>query len=81
MAGLNASGYSNPRLDELISKIDGEMVSYGRDALIEEAWKIVLADIVYIPLHHQMIVWAMRDDLDVPVFPFNYPLFREARFK
>jgi hypothetical protein len=32
-------------------------------------------------LHYQMIVWAMRDDLDLPVFPFNYPLFREARFK
>lgn len=79
--GLNAAGYSNPRLDELIAKIDGEMVTYGRDALIEEAWKIVLADIVYIPLHHQMIVWAMRDDLDLPVFPFNFPLFREARFK
>jgi peptide/nickel transport system substrate-binding protein len=79
--GLNASGYSNPRLDELIAKIDGEMVTYGRDALIEEAWNIVLADIVYIPLHYQMIVWAMRDDLDLPVFPFNFPLFREARFK
>jgi peptide/nickel transport system substrate-binding protein len=79
--GLNASGYSNPGLDQLIAKIDREMVTYGRDALIEEAWKIVLADIVYIPLHHQMIVWAMRDDLDLPVYPFNFPLFREARFK
>jgi peptide/nickel transport system substrate-binding protein len=79
--GLNASGYSSPRVDELIAKIDGEMITYGRDALIEEAWKIVLADIVYIPLHHQMIVWAMRDNLDLPVFPFNFPLFREARLK
>jgi peptide/nickel transport system substrate-binding protein len=39
--GLNASGYSNPRVDELIAKIDGEMVTYGRDAMIEEVWKIV----------------------------------------
>jgi peptide/nickel transport system substrate-binding protein len=79
--GLNASGYSNPRVDELIAKIDGEMVTYGRDAMIEEVWKIVLDDIVYIPLHYQMIVWAMRDNLDIPVFPFGLPLFREARFK
>jgi peptide/nickel transport system substrate-binding protein len=77
----NVSGYSNPRVDELIEKIDREMVTYGRDALIEEVWKIVLDDIVYIPLHHQMNVWAMRDNLDIPVFPVGFPLFREARFK
>jgi peptide/nickel transport system substrate-binding protein len=77
----NVSGYSNPRVDELIEKIDREMITYGRDALIEEVWKIVLDDIVYVPLHHQMNVWAMRDNLDLPVFPVGFPLFREARFK
>ena len=76
----NMSGYSNPRVDELIDKIDREMVTYGRDAMIEEVWKIVLDDIVYIPLHHQTNVWAMRDNLDIPVFPVGFPLFREARF-
>jgi peptide/nickel transport system substrate-binding protein len=80
-AGLNASGYCNPRVDELIEQIDREMVTYGRDAMIEEVWKIVLDDIVYIPLHHQMNVWAMRDSLELPVFPVGFPLFREARFK
>jgi peptide/nickel transport system substrate-binding protein len=77
----NAAGYSNPRVDELIDKIDREMITYGRDAMIEEVWKIVLDDVVYIPLHHQVVVWAMRDNLDLPVYPFNRPLFREARFK
>ena len=69
----NASGYSNPRVDELIDKIDREMITYGRDAMIEEVWKIVLGDIVYVPLHHQVIVWAMRDNLDLPVFPVQPP--------
>jgi peptide/nickel transport system substrate-binding protein len=77
---VNASGYSNPRVDELIDEIDREMITYGRDAIIEEVWKIVLGDVVYVPLQHQLIVWAMRDNLDIPVFPFNRPLFREARF-
>jgi peptide/nickel transport system substrate-binding protein len=76
----NVSGYSNSRVDRLIEKIDREMITYGRDAAIEEVWKIVLDDIVYIPLHHQTIVWAMRDNLDLPVYPFNRPLFRQARF-
>ena len=78
---VNVSGYSNPEVDELIAKIDREMVTYGRDAMIEDVWKIVLGDIVYIPLHHQLIVWAMRDNLEIPVFPFNRPLFREAQLK
>jgi peptide/nickel transport system substrate-binding protein len=77
----DAPGYSNPQVDALIDQIDRTMITYGRDAFIEKAWRTVLDEIVYIPLHHQVIVWAMRDDLDLPVSPFNRPIFREARFK
>ena len=38
-------------------------------------------DIVYVPLHQQVIVWAMRDRLDVPVDPWNLPRFRLALLK
>jgi peptide/nickel transport system substrate-binding protein len=54
-------------------------LTYARDALIEEVWRIVLGDVVFLPLHHQVLVWAMRENLDLPVSPLNYPLFREAR--
>ena len=56
------------------------MNTCGRDAKIEDVWKIVLDDIVYIPLHQQVIVWAMRANLDLPVSPYNHPYLREARF-
>jgi hypothetical protein len=36
-------------------------------------------DIVYVPLHQQVIVWAMRDELELPVDPWNLPRFRLAR--
>jgi hypothetical protein len=36
-------------------------------------------DIVYIPLHHQVIVWAMRDEVELPIDPGNQPRFRLAR--
>jgi peptide/nickel transport system substrate-binding protein len=49
--------------------------------MIEEVWRIVLDDVVYIPLHHQIIAWARRDQLDPPVYPCNSPTFREARLK
>lgn len=76
----NATGYANPRVDELIAAIDTEMVTYARDALMEETWQIVLGDIVLLPLHHQVIVWAMRDDLQLPINPTAVPWFRIARF-
>lgn len=69
------------RVDELIDQIQGAMVTYVRDALIEEVWRLVLDDVVYLPLHHQVLVWAMRDELDMPVFPIGRPQFREARLR
>jgi ABC-type oligopeptide transport system substrate-binding subunit len=48
----NVVGYVNPRVDELIEKIKTEMVTYARDAYLEQAWKIVTDDIVYLPTRH-----------------------------
>jgi ABC-type transport system substrate-binding protein len=75
----NATGYANPRVDDLIDAIQTALVTYARDALIEEVWKAVREDIVYVPLHHQVIVWAMRDELELPVDPSNQPRFGLAR--
>jgi peptide/nickel transport system substrate-binding protein len=49
-SGWNAAGYTNPQVDELIDPLDGEIVTYARDALIEQVWRIVLDDIVIYPL-------------------------------
>jgi peptide/nickel transport system substrate-binding protein len=78
-APYNATGYANPRVDELIDTIETALVTYARDALIEEVWKIVRDDIVFVPLHQQVIVWAMRDRLELPVDSGNQPRFRLAR--
>jgi peptide/nickel transport system substrate-binding protein len=77
----NWSGYANPRVDQLIEELRAASLTYARDAIIEEVWRIVLEDVVFLPLHHQVLVWAMRDNLDLPISPLNHPVFREARFK
>jgi peptide/nickel transport system substrate-binding protein len=74
-----ATGYANPALDQLIERIDATLITYARDALIEEAWHMILNDIVVIPLHRQVIVWAMRDGLELPVSPLNSPTFSRAK--
>ena len=77
---LNA-GFADRRVDELIEKISRETITYGRDALIEEVWRMVLDEVVYLPLYYPVIFWAIRDPLQIPVFPFNNPRLRQARFK
>jgi peptide/nickel transport system substrate-binding protein len=76
----NASGYSSPRVDALIEAIGAEMVTYARDAMLEDAWRIVTSDLVYIPVNHSVTAFAMRKNLDLPVDPWDLPRFRQARF-
>jgi peptide/nickel transport system substrate-binding protein len=76
----NFAGYANPRVDELIDKIKGEMVTYARDAYLEEAWRIVTDDHAYLPIRHGVSVFAMRKDLEIPPDPWDVPRFRLARF-
>ena len=76
----NVVGYANPRVDELLDKIKGEMVTYARDAYLEEAWRIVTDDVVYLPIRHGVSVFAMRKNLDIPPDPWDVPRFRLARF-
>ncbi len=74
----NYGRYSNARMDELI----GIMVNQSgapRDAAIREALRIYREDIPHIPLHHQMIPWAMRSNFSIPHMANNQPYFRWAR--
>ncbi len=67
----NLVGYANPRVDELLDKIKGEMVTYARDAYLEEAWRIVTADFVYLPIRHGVSVFAMRKSSRPPARPLG----------
>jgi peptide/nickel transport system substrate-binding protein len=77
--GWNVTGYANPRVDELLEKIKIDMVTYARDAYLEEAWKIVTDDVVYLPIRHGVSVFAMRKELEIPPDPWDVPRFRLAR--
>jgi peptide/nickel transport system substrate-binding protein len=77
----NVTGYANPRVDELIGQIETANVTYARDAYLEEAWKIVTDDLVYLPIRHGVSVFALRDNLEIPPDPWDVPRFRLARFK
>ena len=75
-ASWNKVNFSNARVDELIKVMEGEVDLDKRNAAIAEAWKIVKDDISYLPLHHQVISWASKRSVSVPIRPNNEPLFR-----
>jgi peptide/nickel transport system substrate-binding protein len=77
----NGTEYSNKRLDSLAASMARELDPEKRDPMIREAWEIALDDIVLVPLHHQVIVWAMRENFDMPVTANNTPQFRWGRFR
>jgi peptide/nickel transport system substrate-binding protein len=78
---VNATGYSDRRVDALIDALEAEMSPEGRGALIDQLWRIVLDEIVYVPLFHIRGVWAMREELDLPIHPYLYPIFRYAHMR
>jgi peptide/nickel transport system substrate-binding protein len=77
----NFTGYANPKFDALVNGMVAELDQQKRDKLIAEAWQILNGDMIYLPIHHQVIVWAMSDKLDMPIPPNDTPQFRWAKFK
>ena len=51
------------------------------DAGLPRYWKLLNSEMIYLPLHHQVIVWAMSNKLDMPIVPNDTPQFRWAKFK
>ena len=56
----NAGRFSDAKLDGMINQIKVEMDTAKRDALINDALKLVKDEYYYLPVHHQIRPWAMR---------------------
>jgi peptide/nickel transport system substrate-binding protein len=61
----NHGRFSDPDFDALIDKIKLEVNADARRALIAQVNKLYHDRIPHIPLHHQVIPWAMRSNIDV----------------
>ena len=77
----NATGFNNARIDELAHAMEVETDLAKRDGMIEEVWDAANGDIVYLPLHHQVIAWGMSDKLDLPIVANDSPRFYWATMK
>jgi peptide/nickel transport system substrate-binding protein len=61
----NLGRYSNPKVDALIDKLKTEIDTKKRAELAREVTKLHMDDVGHIPLHFQVIPWAMRSNVTV----------------
>ena len=62
---FNLGKYANPKVDELVDKVKVEVDDAKRNAMMREVLDLHNADIGHIPLHQQVIPWAMRSNVSV----------------
>jgi peptide/nickel transport system substrate-binding protein len=62
----NWGGYSNPKLDQLIERSLGTVDPEKREAAARAAAAFAAADTAVIPLHYQIVTWAMKSNLSYP---------------
>jgi peptide/nickel transport system substrate-binding protein len=72
----NGTRYSNPKLDEMTVAIASEVDLEKRDRMIAEMWQMAKEDVVYLPIHHQVLNWAMRDEVGAAVDPDDQVKFK-----
>ena len=70
----NGGLYSNPELDAKIQSLGTETDVEVRNATVAEIWQVVKQDRVLLPIHNQVLAYAMKDRISLPVHPENQPL-------
>ena len=76
----NGTRYSNPEMDAKIVSLASETDLAKRDATIGEIWAQVQEDILYLPIHHQVLNWGMANKVETPVSPDDRARFKYFKF-
>ena len=63
MGGTNRGRYSNPAMDAKLEEAMRTVDDKKREALLQEASKLVISDYGVLPLHFELSVWALRRGL------------------
>jgi peptide/nickel transport system substrate-binding protein len=73
---FNLGAYCNPKVDELMKKIQSETDKTKRGAMIKEAFDIHSADIGHLPLHQQALAWGVSKKVTLVQLADNFMPFK-----
>ncbi len=62
---FNYGRYCNPKIDEIAAKVREETDPEKRQAMVDDAFKMLQDDVGYLPLHQQPLSWGVRDGVKV----------------
>ncbi|MCH2164453.1 MAG: ABC transporter substrate-binding protein [Marinovum sp.] len=69
----NGTGFDNDDLDAKIKSLASNTDLDARNADIAAIWRVIQDEQLYIPIHHQVLNWAMADGLGIDVDPNDQP--------
>jgi peptide/nickel transport system substrate-binding protein len=72
----NATRFSSPELDKKIESLASETDLAKRDQMIGEIWQVVQGETIYLPIHHQVLNWGIREKIAFDVQPEDQPHFK-----
>ncbi len=78
---FNLGSYCNPKVDELILRIQSETDKPKRDAMIKEAFKLHHDDIGHLPLHQQALAWGAAKNVELVQLADNFMPFKWMSIK
>ncbi len=67
----NLGRYSNERMDYIVDRVKTETDLPVRNRLLTEGLQLHNDDVVHIPLHNQMLAWAMKKNVELVQRPDN----------
>ena len=72
----NGTRYTNPDLDAKIVALASETDLEKRNGMIAEIWAQVQEDVLYLPIHHQVLNWGMKSNVGTIVAPDDTAKFK-----
>jgi peptide/nickel transport system substrate-binding protein len=74
----NGTSYANPDLDQKIEALVTLSAAGARQELIRDVWNELAAERIYVPIHVQTLIYAMREGVEIPVDISNAPKLKNA---
>lgn len=77
MGTYNGTRYANADLDKMIESLSGEVDTVKRNDTIAKIWGIAQDEMIYLPVHNQVVTYAMKEEWDFPVSPANFVYMKQ----
>ncbi|MEO1564079.1 MAG: ABC transporter substrate-binding protein [Pseudomonadota bacterium] len=72
----NGTGFSDANVDAKIVSLASETDLDVRNQTISDIWSVVQEEVLYLPIHHQVLNWGMTNDVVTVVDPEDVPKFK-----